>query len=66
MRSFEVFETAFAAFQQMQVSNMTRTVTNGIATIEKCASDRRIELDNDEMRRAVLTLAGIIKKVCLL
>ena len=62
MRSFEVFETAYAAFEQIQKSNVTHTVTNGIAAIEKCASDRRITLDNDEMRRAVLTLAGILKR----
>ncbi|MBR1526915.1 MAG: hypothetical protein IJ640_09705 [Prevotella sp.] len=65
MRSFIVFETAFAAFQEIEISKVPHTVTNGIAAIEKCASDRRIALDKDEMRRAVLTLAGILTRSVL-
>ncbi|MBR4533899.1 MAG: hypothetical protein IKO85_05080 [Bacteroidaceae bacterium] len=59
MRSFIIFQTAFLAFQHMKCKGIAQTVLNGIAAIEERASERRITLNDDEMRTAFLTLAGI-------
>lgn len=62
MRSFIIFQVAFSAFQHMKCNDVTQTVSNGIAAIETKASEKRITLNNDEMRTAFLTLAGICSR----
>ena len=46
----------------MKCNDVTQTVSNGIAAIETKASEKKITLNNDEMRTAVLTLAGICSR----